>query len=231
MKHLLFFLTIFCLLTACSSSPILDTTIKHYSGGQRAGNSVSFFWYTEKSDLPETASDAVFSGNDGEYRTSYYWSQGKLQEIVRKGEKLNQQGQLVPFSLQLRFTQTGEAVYQLYRIDGSVLPVHEEQIHHYQEQAADIIKITKGRGASIHRPRLIQGYWDGETFESCNGKEYSSIEFNQTLPSFVVNRLSSLNNYLAVSGSIKGSTLQVDKLLVLTDDDHDCMKPVDLRKE
>ncbi len=230
MKHIFPLVTFSCLLAACSSSPIIDTTTtKHYSGGQRAGDSVSFFWYTEQNSNPDVASDAVFSGNDGEYKTSYYWSQGKLQEIIRKGEQRNQLDQLVPFSVQLRFSQSGEAVYQLYRIDGRVLPILQEQIQHYEDQAENIVHATKSKGSQTSWTHLIQGYWDGKTFESCDNKEYSAIEFNQTLPIFVINRLASLDNYLAVVGSVKGETLQVDELLILGGDGHECMEPADFR--
>lgn len=232
MKYIFSLLILSSLISACSSSSIIDTpTTKNFSGGQRAGDSVSFFWYTEQDSIPYVASDAVFSGKDGEYKTSYYWSQGNLQEIIRRGEQLNQQGQLVPFSVQLRFSQNGDAVYQLYRIDGKVLPILQAQIQHYEDQAANIVNMTKGKGSQASWTRLIQGYWDGETFASCDNKEYSAIEFNQTLPTFVINRLASLDNYLAVLGSVKGGTLDVDELLVLANDSHECLEPADFRKK
>lgn len=230
MKHILSLLTVSCLLAACSSSSVIDTTTtKNFSSGQRAGDSVSFFWLTEKDSVPDVASDAVFSGKDGDYKTSYYWSQGSLQEIIRQGEQLNQQGHLVSFSVQLRFSQSGDAVYQLYRLDGKVFPILQEQIQHYEDQAANIVNMTKGRGSQTSWTRLVQGYWDGETFASCDNQEYSAIEFNQTLPTFVINRLAALDNYLAVLGSVKGDTLYVDELLVLADDSHECLKPADFR--
>jgi len=230
MKRILFLFLFSCFLSACSSSESINVSqVEHYSGGQRIGDSVSFFWYTERDSTPYVASDEVNSGHDGQYQTSYRWRQGKLQEIMRKGVQRGAQGQLVPFSTQLRFSQNGDAVFQRYRRDGQVLPIQQEQILHYEDQASKIATLTKQqRRTGI---RLIQGVWNGKHFDSCQNTKYSAIEFNQTLPSFVIRRLSSLDNYLAVLGRVKGSTLYIDELLVLANDDHGCVTAPDLHEE
>ncbi|RQW61695.1 DUF1481 domain-containing protein [Vibrio viridaestus] len=230
MKQFIPSLILAFVLTACSSTNTsLDTAqIDRFSGGQRAGDSISLFWYTEKNSTAFQAADTVFSGEDGSYRSTYYWSQGKLQEILRYGEQRNTAGELVPFSVQIRFSQDGEAVFQRYRIDKKVLPLQAKQLDHYQQQAFDIAKMT--REQNNKGKQLFQGIWNGETFESCKNREFTSIEFNQTLPSFVIQRLSSLNNYLAVLGRAKGSTLYIDELLIIDSDEHGCVVEPDLKQ-
>lgn len=71
---------------------------------------------------------------------------------------------------------------------------------------------------------LLQGYWDGDTFETCEGEEYNTLEFNKTLPSFVVNRLASVDSYVAFLGKKSPRRVEVDTLLLMDDDDRDCIE-------
>jgi hypothetical protein len=80
--------------------------------------------------------------------------------------------------------------------------------------------------------RLIQGYWDGELFTTCDGREFNNVEFNQSLPSFVVNRLASLDSYVAFVGSSLVNKLVVNNLLMLEEDSFDCIeRPVLIEAE
>ncbi|MDK9759153.1 DUF1481 domain-containing protein, partial [Vibrio sp. D173a] len=79
----------------------------------------------------------------------------------------------------------------------------------------------------------LQGYWNGSTFESCNGDEFDEFEFNQTLPSFVINRLATVDSYAAILGNVslgKGS-VSVEELLMLAEDSHECIARPALLKE
>ena len=58
-----------------------------------------------------------------------------------------------------------------------------------------------------------------KSFETCEGKSYDHLEFNQTLPAFVVNRLSDVENYVAFVGSRRSNSVVVEDLLLLSDDD------------
>ncbi len=60
--------------------------------------------------------------------------------------------------------------------------------------------------------------------ERCNGPDYNKVEFNHTLPNFVMSRLSTLDNYIGFLGKIRNNTVYIDELLILADDDHDCIE-------
>ncbi|MCE7630047.1 DUF1481 domain-containing protein, partial [Vibrio fluvialis] len=53
----------------------------------------------------------------------------------------------------------------------------------------------------------------------------------QTLPNFVVNRLSSLDSYVAFLGKIRNDKVYVEELLMLADDNHDCISRPNLISE
>ena len=192
------------------------------TGGQSVGETTSLYWYTEKLEQPYTSADYVMSGPYGWYQSDYRWQSKVLREMVREGEKPNKEQELVEYSIHLRFSQNGEAVYQQYRLDGKVLPLTPDQIAAYQHEAEAVIRIAEEQ--SKKGLRLFQGEWDGETFETCSGQEYSEFEFNQILPTFVINRLATMDSYVALMGSIRGGKVSVSDLLTLKDDSFDCIE-------
>jgi hypothetical protein len=211
------------LLLGCSATESIDSQLKVYSGGSRMGDATSFFWYTEKSvALPYQGSDYVVSTSDGWYQTHYTWIDSSVREIVREGEMMVDD-ELVPFTLHLRFNAEGEAIYQQYRVDGKIRPLQDNALSGYLKQAEAIAATTKSQ--SQKNMALIQGVWDGKTFETCDGDEYSKLEFNKTLPSFVIDRLSNFDNYLAFLGNIRHGEVYIQELLTLDDEKHDCIKP------
>ncbi|EPP25889.1 Peptidyl-prolyl cis-trans isomerase [Vibrio fluvialis I21563] len=230
MKKLLFPIFAFGLLAGCSSSlPTANLEqINDYTGGQSMGDATSFYWYTERQNQPSSAADYVSSERFGWYQSSYRWDEGQVREVVREGVQPKNQT-LVPYRVQLRFNKDGEAVYQQYRVDGKVLPLNQDQLSHYQQQASALAEMTKSQDSQ--GLELIQGVWDGEVFETCTGREYRRIEFNQTLPNFVVNRLSSLDSYVAFLGKIRNDKVYVEELLMLADDNHDCISRPNLISE
>ncbi|MGX9418692.1 DUF1481 domain-containing protein [Vibrio sp. RC27] len=220
-KHIYFLptLLISTVLIGCSSSDGLEKQLRTYTGGSRMGDATSFFWYTENFSLPYEGSDYVTSTNDQWYQTHYRWLESNVSEIVREGSVIVDD-KLVPFSLNLRFNSKGEAVYQQYRVDRKVKPLQANALKAYLKQAEAIAETTKAqRGLA-----LIQGYWDGKQFETCSGEEYDKLEFNKTLPSFVIDRLANVDNYLAFMGSVKIGEAYIEELLMLADDGHDCVK-------
>ncbi|MCW8333820.1 DUF1481 domain-containing protein [Vibrio sp. SCSIO 43135] len=219
------------LLLGCSStvpSPNLDQ-FSHYTGGQSMGDATSFYWYTERLTQPSSAADYVSSGDYGWYKTDYRWDDGTVREMIREGEQLKQNTKLVPYRVHVRFNKEGEAVYQQYRVDGKVLPLTQEQLLRYQQEADSIATVTKEQDSE--GMELIQGYWDGSKFETCNGQVYDKIEFNQTLPSFVVNRLAAIDSYVAFLGKTRLSKVTVEELLMLADEDHECIAKPDMLSE
>lgn len=209
-------------LIGCSSNNDFDTLLKTYTGGSRMGDATSFFWYTENLAFPYRGSDYIASTHDGWYQSYYTWAEGSVREIIREGRMLSDD-KLVPFTLHLRFNGEGEAVYQQYRVNKQIRPLRNEQLEGYLKQAEAIAETTKKQ--SQQGLSLIQGVWDGETFETCDGEDYEKLEFNKTLPSFVIDRLANFDNYLAFLGSVRHGEVYIEELLMLDDEDHDCIEP------
>ncbi|MGR5238429.1 DUF1481 domain-containing protein [Vibrio alfacsensis] len=217
-------------LVGCSSveTPNLDQ-FTHFSGGKVMGDATSLFWMTERLARVSTAADYVTMGDYGSYQSDYRWDDGELRELIRKGEHQDAKQELVPFQIHIRFNKDGDAIYQQYRVNGKVLPLQRDQLERYKAEANDVVISIKKQ--SRHGQNLIQGYWDGENFETCNGREFMTLEFNQTLPTFVIDRLASLESYIAFVGTESRNTAMVDELLILNDDDFDCVQRPSLISE
>ncbi|MDA0150394.1 DUF1481 domain-containing protein [Vibrio sp. LaRot3] len=215
-------ITSFLLGCSSSSTDLSLEQLSQYSGGQSMGDATSMYWYTERLTLPIKAADYVTVGDYGWYKSNYRWESGSVRELKREGEQLKDDQGLVPYSIHVRFNQDGEAVYQQFRIDGKVLPLKSAKLEQLIQEAEAVARKTKQQDKA--GLELMQGYWDGSTFETCNGRSYSDIEFNQTLPSFVVSRLEGIDNYLTFVGSGRVNRVVVDDLLMLADDDQECIE-------
>ncbi len=193
------------------------------------GDATSFYWVTNKLTQPHTSADYVTVGDYGWYQTDYAWSEGVLREFIREGEQRNSSNELVPYRVHVRFNKSGEAVYQQYRIDSKILPIQAKQLENYQKEAESVLETTMKQ--NDEGLKLVQGYWDGSSFKTCAGGEFDRIEFNQTLPSFVINRLASVESYAAFLGSDSLGKMSVEELLMLAEDSHDCVVRPSLLKE
>ncbi|CDT23352.1 MULTISPECIES: DUF1481 domain-containing protein [Vibrio] len=200
-----------------------------HTGGQVMGDATSFYWVTNKLTQPHTSADYVTVGDYGWYQTDYAWSEGVLREFIREGEQRNSSNELVPYRVHVRFNKSGEAVYQQYRIDSKILPIQAKQLENYQKEAKSVLETTMKQ--NDEGLRLVQGYWDGSSFKTCAGGEFDRIEFNQTLPSFVIDRLASVESYAAFLGSDSLGKMSVEELLMLAEDSHDCVVRPSLLKE
>ena len=152
-----------------------------------------------------------------------------LREFIREGEQRNSSNELVPYRVHVRFNKSGEAVYQQYRIDSKILPIQAKQLENYQKEAKSVLETTMKQ--DDEGLRLVQGYWNGSSFETCAGGEFDRFEFNQTLPSFVINRLATVESYAAFLGSDSLGKMSVEELLMLAEDSHDCVVRPSLLKE
>lgn len=220
MKKLILPFLIVSSLAGCSSTPGLDKTTQ-YTGGEIMGDATSFYWATETIENPLSSSDYVNDGKSGWYKTYYKWNDGKVQELIRKGETLTDKQGMVPFSVVIRFNPSGEAIYQQYRLGGHILPLNETQLVRYLQEAQTVTAVVNQQKAQ--GTVLIQGLWTGKEFKSCDGKVYDKIEFNKSLPKFVVNRLSSVESYVAFLGKVSGKSVEVDKLLMMADKNQQCI--------
>lgn len=199
-----------------------------YTGGQVMGDATSFYWVTNKLTQPHTSADYVTMGDYGWYQTDYAWSEGVLREFIREGEQRNTSSKLVPFRVHVRFNKSGEAVYQQYRIDGKILPIRAKQLETYKNEATLALETTAKQNDEGFK--LIQGYWNGQSFETCSGREFSSIDINQALPNFVINRLASVESYAAFLGSDSLGKITVEELLMLAEESYDCVARPSLLK-
>ncbi|MGJ7096961.1 DUF1481 domain-containing protein [Vibrio hannami] len=226
MKKKLLLALVPIILVGCSSSAptVAPEQIVTMTGGQSVGDTTSLYWYTEKISQPFSASDFVASGDYGWYRSDYRWNSFKLKEVIRKGELLEENFELIPYETHLRFNDDGEAVYQRYRLDGKILPLTPEQIAHIQREAKALRTVTAEQNKKGER--LFQGYWDGEKFTTCEGTTYKTLEFNQTLPTFVIKRLANLDSYAAFLGKRSPGKLTVSDIYMLHEDSFDCIEPV-----
>ncbi len=219
------------ILVGCSadiSQSTLETTVKH-SGGQSMGDATSLYWLTERIAVPQSAADYVVAGDYGWYQSNYRWEDGTVRELIREGEQLKGNQGLVPYKIHIRFNQQGEAVYQQYRLGTKVLPLKSEMLAQLKSEAVNVAEKTKQQ--EKEGLELIQGYWNGKEFETCSGQEYQSLFFNQSLPSFVVDRLAGIDSFLAFVGSEKGDGLVIDDLLMLKDDSQSCIQRPSLLEE
>ncbi len=217
-----FLISLFSLI-GCSSveTPNLEQ-FTYFSGGRTEGDTSSLYWVTERLTRLNATADYVSTGDGGWYQSDYRWVEGELRELIRKGELLDSKQGLVPFQIHIRFNKNGEAVYQQYRVNNKVLPLQHEQLERFKEKAKDAVASVKRRYRNGQS--LIQGYWDGDTLETCDGKEFATLHFNQTLPKFVVDRLASVDNYIAFIGKGSRNKVIVDELLLLKDDNFDCIQ-------
>ncbi|KAB0462941.1 DUF1481 domain-containing protein [Vibrio kanaloae] len=200
-----------------------------YTGGQVMGDATSFYWVTNKLTQPHTSADYVTVGDYGWYQTDYAWSEGVLREFIREGELRNSSNELIPYRVHVRFNKSGEAVYQQYRLNNKILPIQTKQLEGYQKEAKSALETTMKQYDEGFR--LIQGYWNGSSFETCSGGEFETFEFNQTLPNFVIDRLASVESYAAFLGSDSLGKMTVEELLMLAEDSHDCVVRPSLLKE
>ena len=193
------------------------------------GDATSFYWVTNKLTQPHTSADYVTVGDYGWYQTDYAWSEGVLREFIREGELRNLSNELIPYRVHVRFNKSGEAVYQQYRLNNKILPIQTKQLEGYQKEAKSALETTMKQYDEGFR--LIQGYWNGSSFETCSGGEFETFEFNQTLPNFVIDRLASVESYAAFLGSDSLGKMTVEELLMLAEDSHDCVVRPSLLKE
>ncbi|GAL23207.1 DUF1481 domain-containing protein [Vibrio maritimus] len=214
-------------LIGCSSTPSPSLNqFSNYTGGQTLGDATSFYWYTEKLTRPYSAADYVNMNDYGWYQSNYRWEGDTLREFVREGVQNEIETGEVTYRIHVRFNKDGEAIYQQYRRNGKVLPVKKAQLENYQREASLLVERVKEQDSD--GLELVQGHWDGETLETCNGIEFSDIKFEESLPNFVVKRLAEVESYVAFLGSTRLTGARVEQLLMLAEGSKDCIPKPEL---
>lgn len=225
MKHFIVSALTVLTLAGCSSAttPLRQSAqTSEFSGGEADDLKTSVFWLTERSNSPESSSDNVTFKDKAWYQSNYSWDGENLREINRTGEKLSASGVLVPYHLTLRFSGTGEAVYQRLHINNKVLPMRKQQIDEVKQQANDLI--VAGQSQKKQGLELIQGYWDKGVFVTCEGQSFTNIEFKEKLPSIVIERLIDEEHFAAFIGEYKAKKLVVDKMILLKNANFECIE-------
>lgn len=210
-----------------SMSTRFDGTVKsaELTGGEFDGQNNALYWLTVSASQPKIASDFVEQSNNAWYKTTYQWQSGVIEEIVRQGEMLPSGSQsLVPFLVHIRFNGDGEAVYQRYRVDNQILPLNQTDLASYSQDSEDLLDNVE----ELHSQgmELVQGMWNGETFESCDGNTYDNLQFEHApLPLMVKQRINGLTSYAAFIGktNIRHTHVSVNELLILDKASHGCI--------
>ncbi len=227
MKRILSVLLISTALLGCSVnlSNKQSSKLATLTGGEIQGDTINYYWYTAQSQQSFTASDYVTVSDGSWYRTTYRGEKNVLVEVVREGKEQDSGGVLIPYKIHVRYNGNGEAVYQRYSKNKRIFPLIPAQLQLYQQQSKHLIaEVTKLNAKGLS---LYQGEWNGGTFYSCNDKRYEKLDFKQTLPKFVVARLSELDSFVSFVGKQKKNnkdTLKISTLLLLTDDNYNCIE-------
>ncbi|MFV0575748.1 MAG: DUF1481 domain-containing protein [Vibrio sp.] len=228
MKRLILPLFLASLLVGCAgtlSDKMATAETVELSGGELLGQTKAFYWSTVRGSKPLTASDYVQQANNSWYKSSYKWQNGTISEIIREGKMFQSDGSLKSFLVNIRFSTEGEAIYQRYRIDNQVLPLNQEDLDDYANQAQ--VVVNKVNAQHSDGLELIQGIWNGETFEGCDGVRYNTLDFEEAqLPLSIQERLNSLSSYAIFVGekSKRSKTVTVEKLISLEDESVGCMQ-------
>lgn len=226
MKRLISILLI-SLLAGCESTTVPEnsiTPILTYTGGQAMGDATSLYWYSSQQNRPVKLAEVVAAGDYGKYQSDYRWREGKLREIKRKGMRLSDKT-LKPFTLHVRYDTQGNAVFQRYNVDGSVLPLSDSQLYQLTQQAQNAVSVVKKQRKDGQS--LIQGYWQGNRFTRCGDEKQLDMTFNPVLSDFTARQLSQQgqNRFIVVTGKVRKQTVEASQLLMLTDDSEQCMTP------
>lgn len=226
MKKLLPSFLLASLLVGCASSlPHSNLELfNDYTGGLSMDNATRLYWYTEYQNRPVRGSDYVLLGDNGWYQTSYRWEEGQVREVVREGMQLKD-NELVPYRTHLRFNPQEEAVYQQFRVDGKILPLNHQQRDDYLQQAQRLSTLSKEQdrqGVS-----LFQGFWNGQMFATCSGRQFSQVVFEANVAETISQGLAA-EHYMLLLGKANKSELQVGEVLVAADSDHVCIERPEL---
>ncbi|MGF1683574.1 DUF1481 domain-containing protein [Photobacterium minamisatsumaniensis] len=225
MKRLLTILTI-SLLAGCASNPTVPentlTPILTHTGGQSLGDTTSLYWFTSQQNRPVKLAERVMAGDYGHYQSDYRWRDGKLREIKREGEMLDEQ-ELKPFALHVRYDTRGSAVFQRYSVGNEVIPLTNAELDQLLDEA------RQGTNAVRQQRRddqsLIQGYWRQGEFYRCGDDRKLDVTFSPALPDFSVEQLNELEQkgYMMVTGKVRRNSLTASRLLMLNNTQPACL--------
>lgn len=229
MKRLISFFVV-SLLAGCATPTVPEnsiTPILTHSGGQTQGDATSLYWYSFQQNRSVKLAEVVTIGDYGSYQSDYRWREGKLREIKRSGTQ-QRDNALKPFTLHVRYDTQGSAVFQRYTVDGTVLPLTDTQLYQLTQQAENAASLV--RTQRKEKQSLVQGYWQGDRFLRCGDAKPLEVTFQPALSKLNAYQLSKQthSSFMVVTGKVSKNKLVASQLLILGDEDQDCITPPNL---
>ncbi|KJF88067.1 DUF1481 domain-containing protein [Photobacterium leiognathi] len=205
-SSLLIFLLPFAL-SGCIASNLADKTvlpITTINVAEHSADTTTVYWYSSRQNQPERLGECIYTEKQGYYQSDYQWQSGKLRTLLQRGTK-RVDGQLVPFSLQLRFDSQGLAVFQRYKEADHVLPVTMSEIA-ILKQRSDLLRQRIAR-LDRKQQHFVQGYWQQQQLMSCTTHQPLRVSEPALLAS------SAPNGYWAAIGKESQGQLTVQQVL------------------
>lgn len=205
-------------LTGCGSTEMMAPPTQTVTADVK-GDSTVIYWLDERQKFPETLTTLSLMGDYGSYGTEYRFRKGIVREIQREGTVFTGDS-VKPISLLIRYDSEGQAVYQQYRVDGDLLPVRPTELVRYFREAEQ--SLAMARELHSNDRNFFQGYWNEGSFEECNTGRELTLKFETVLPSYIVQRLSQEDNFLAAAGKVGRNVNVVEEVIALDSDSAEC---------
>ncbi|MFD2176941.1 DUF1481 domain-containing protein [Veronia pacifica] len=219
-KGYFFSLLLSALLFGCSSTgntPDKDTIVT----GSVSDQASRIYWLDTIKDAPSRLTEKTTLGREGHYDADYRWRAGVLREVILQGS-VRDGDKMLPMSVHIRYDTNERAVYQKYRLNGSVLPLRKAELVKYAREAN--FSLESAKAASKAGIRFFQGYWsDGELTE-CDTDKTKTLKFMPSFPRFVKQRLEMEDNFIAAVGSVGNTSNLVSGIIALDTDSADCIE-------
>ncbi|UXI01138.1 DUF1481 domain-containing protein [Photobacterium sp. TY1-4] len=212
------------LLTGCETTSVSDTVISPISThatGYQQGAKTTLYWYTSQQNQPVKLAEVVTAEHSERYESEYRWRDGKLREIKRQGTRLGDEHYLVPFTLHLRYDAEGQAVYQRFTQDGSVLPLSDVELYAPIRQVDAALRvIAQQRKAGLS---LVQGYWQQQHMILCGEQRAKSLTFNTVAAQAAASGHDRATGYMALTGKVRRDSIEASQVLLLADNSQQCL--------
>lgn len=222
MKRLIPFVFFF-LLAGCETTAVSDTVISPLStqtAGYQHGDTTALYWYTSQQNQPVKLTEVITAVHGGRYESEYRWYEGKLREMKRQGTRVGDEHALVPFTLHLRFDPKGQAVYQRFTLNGSVLPLSEVELDAPRRQAEHALRVIRQqRQAGLS---LVQGYWQQQMMIPCGEQRAKPLTFTTEAARVAASQYPAGTGYLALAGKVQRDRIEASKVLLLADHSQQC---------
>lgn len=182
------------------------------------------YWLDEDKNKPVNLSQLTLKGNVITHKSEYRWVDGVIREILSDG-KQRIDGQLKHQLLKIRYDSQGIAVFQNYRLDGDLLPIKNDDLIAYYQQAQNVL--AKTRELQKNQQDFFQGYLEKNTdssllLKTCQNNE-EMLTFNAKLPSPLMQHMLNKKHFIAAIGNTQKAPYQLENIILLEDSDANCI--------